>query len=94
MARFTKSHMFYSDYSWTVLNSDNPKITGVPGSTLLNRREGYETLYFINKFADIYNLVAQVYGARLEKIIRNKVPAHLHSQKHIKDWIEANWSTI
>jgi hypothetical protein len=94
MARFTKSDMGYTDYSWTVLNNDNSKITGEPDSTLLNRREGYEMLYFINKFAEIHHDDAHSIGKKLERIIREKVPAHLHSQQHIKDWIKANWSTL
>jgi hypothetical protein len=32
---------------------DNPKISGVPDSTLFNRNEGYEVLYLINRMTQV-----------------------------------------
>ena len=83
--------MYFRDYSWTVYGSDNPKITGKPDSTLLNREEGYEMLYFINKMADIYNLELISDCIKIERMIREKVPAGIHSQKAIETWIVDNW---
>ena len=74
MAVITKSELFYQDYSWTVLTGDNPKISGEPDSTLLNRKEGYEVLYFVNKFCEKYNLKQKTSAIKVEKIIRNEVP--------------------
>ncbi|PLX08446.1 MAG: hypothetical protein C0596_06205 [Marinilabiliales bacterium] len=56
MALISKSDLYYKYYSWTASSGDDPKITGTPDSTLLNRNEGYEILYFINKFAELHSL--------------------------------------
>ncbi|MCF8120404.1 MAG: hypothetical protein K9L83_09375 [Deltaproteobacteria bacterium] len=37
-----KSDLIYDDYSWTAYGDDNPKVSGEPDSTLLNRKEGYD----------------------------------------------------
>jgi hypothetical protein len=91
MALITKTDLYYSDYSWTVLNGDNPKITGEPDSTLLNRKEGYEILYFVNKFCELNELKQKASATKVERMIRAEVPNDIHSQKNIKEWIEKNW---
>lgn len=91
MAIYSKTDMVYNDYSWTVYSNDNPKITGEPDNTFLNRKEGYEILYFINKFAEIHSLKQKASGEKIEKTIREKVPSNIHSQKEIKKWVFDNW---
>ena len=91
MALITKSDLHYNDYLWTTYANDNPKITGEPDSTLLNRIEGYEILYFINKLSEIHKLKVKSSATKIEKMIRNEVPTNLHSQENIKKWIENNW---
>lgn len=91
MALITKSDLHYNDYSWSTYSNDNPKITGEPDSTLLNRKEGYEILYFINKLSEIYNLKVKKSAIKIENMIRNEVPSNLHSQENVKRWIESNW---
>jgi hypothetical protein len=92
MALITTSDLYYDDYSWSTYSNDDPKITGEPDSTLLNRKEGYEILYFINEFSKIHELKVKSLATKIEKMIRNEVPANLHSQENIKEWIEINWS--
>lgn len=92
MGLITKNELVYTDYSWTVLNGDNPKITGAPDSTLLNRNEGYEMLYFVNAFSEIHNFKNKVSPLKAERLIKEKVPANIHSQENIKLWLEQNWS--
>jgi hypothetical protein len=53
--------------------------------------EGYEILYFINKFTEIHKLNEKSSAIKIEKMIRNEVPSNLHSQENIKRWIESNW---
>jgi len=92
MALITRSDLYYSDYSWNALSGDNPKITGEPDGTLLNRKEGYEIIYFINKFCDKYELKQKASAIKIEKMIRNEVPTNIHSQEKIKNWIATNWN--
>ena len=55
MVNFSKADLQY-EYTWTTVTDDNPDETGTPDRDLLNRFEGYEVLYFINKFMDNNNL--------------------------------------
>ena len=92
MAVINKEDLYYKDYTWTVYVKDNPKVTGEPDSTLLNRKEGYEILYFVNKYCEIKGYVMKSSATKVEKMIRNEVPADIHSQLRIKEWIVANWT--
>ena len=90
MSLITKSELKY-DYSWTVLNGDNPKITGVPDSTLLNRNEGYEVLWFINKFAEKHNFKNKESAFKIERMLKSHLPENIRSQENVVGWIEDNW---
>lgn len=92
MALITKSDLYFTDYSWTAIAPDNPKVTGEPDSTLLNRKEGYEIIYFINKICSIKNFTQKTLATKIEKMIRNEVPSNIHSQLNIKNWINDNWN--
>jgi hypothetical protein len=92
MTLIKKSTLFYTDYSWTVIQNDSPKITGEPDNTLLNRMEGSEILYFINNFCDKFGLKREASALKIELMIRNEVPIHLKSQIKIKEWIKENWT--
>jgi hypothetical protein len=91
MALLTQHDLQYQ-YSWTALGDDDPKITGVPDSTLLNRQEGYEVLAFINRIAARSNWTTKAYGLKAERLIRNDVPGHLRSHAHIWQWLADNWN--
>ncbi len=91
MTLITKSDLKYNDYSWTTYSHDNPKVAGNPDSTLLNRKEGYEIVYFINKFCETYKFKSKLQALKIENMIRNEVPNNIHSQEKIKKWIEDNW---
>ena len=90
MGLFEKSDLKFS-YSWEVTPGDNPKTTGQPDSTLFNRNEGYEVLYLINRFAEIYDLCKKTSGHKIEKLIRMYLPSECISQEHVCEWIFAHW---
>ncbi|SBV91744.1 conserved hypothetical protein [uncultured Desulfovibrio sp.] len=84
--------VYEKSYIWKVLPNDNPKITGKPDSTLLNRNEGYEVLDFINNYMKTHKLSTVAEGQKVEKMIRNDVPKHIHSHSKISEWIADNWN--
>lgn len=92
MALMAKNELYYDDYSWEHIYGDDPEVTGQPDSTLLNRKEGYEILYFINVFCKLkrYSRIEQ--GIKVERMIREDVPSTIRSQENIKNWIEKNWN--
>ena len=79
------------DYKWTAYQGDDPKITGSPDNTLLNRNEGYEMLYFINRLAEIWKLQQKISLLKIEKMIKNHLPSNIRSQINVKNWIYSNW---
>jgi hypothetical protein len=78
-------------YSWSAISSDDPKATGKPDSTLLNRHEGYEVLHFINRLATSFDWKNKASGLKAEEMIRNKVPSNQRSHAHVKQWIVDHW---
>lgn len=92
MKLITREDLYYNNYFWTAMSGDNPKIIGEPDSTLLNRQEGYEVLYFINKFAEINGFKKKESATKVERMMQEEVPNNIRSQKNIKEWIEQNWN--
>lgn len=91
MALLTKNDLQYT-YSWTAYSGDDPKVTGSPDNTLLNRNEGYEVLYFINKLAELWDFKEKVSGKHIENMIHKKLPSNIRSQAKVKQWILDHWN--
>jgi len=87
---FTEVDLQYK-YSWEHTKKDDPKLRGEPDSSLLNRSEGYEVLYMIQRLMAAWNLKNVASGKKIEKMIREACPSNLHSQAHVKQWIDTNW---
>ncbi len=88
---YLKSDLKFINYSWTVMSNDDPKVTGKPDSTLLNRREGYEVLPFINRFAAAHGLKQKSSGLKIERLIHNYLPSNIRSHAGIEKWLVDNW---
>ena len=63
------------DYQWSAIPPDDARLTGKPDDVLLNRREGYEVLAFLNAHAEIYR--QEFRDAENEVVIRCHLPRHL-----------------
>lgn len=92
MAFYNRSDMIYPDYLWTHYPKDDPRISGLPGNTILNRRQGREVLYLINKMAELYNLKKKSNGRRIEILIREYLPESIRQQEEAESWIKENWN--
>lgn len=92
MNLLSRSDLHYeSEYMWTTLEFDNPKITGIPNSTYLSREEGYEVLAFINRFSKKHSLNQKISGLKLELMIHDHLPHSICSHADIEIWIQNNW---
>lgn len=80
------------EYSWKAIPPDDPRVTGKPDSTLLNREEGYEVLYFINRFADTNNWNSKNSGLKVEKLIKKHLPGTTRSHANVRQWLVDNWN--
>jgi hypothetical protein len=84
--------MQYNDYQWTAYPYDDPRATGKPDSTKLNRLVGYEVLYLINTLAVAWNLKQVSSCLKMEKLIREELPSKTIIQVDVKEWISKNWT--
>lgn len=91
MGLLAKSDLQYDDYEWTAYGNDDPEVTGKPDSTLLNRKEGYEVLYLINKIAEDNDFKKKESGLKLEEMIHDFLPGNIRSQENVVIWIGNNW---
>jgi hypothetical protein len=91
MAFFTKADLKFN-YSWKAKQEgDNPNLTGHPDRDLIDRNEGYEVLYYINKVAQESNWTSKSSGHKLERMLK-EVPGSLRSRKNITNWMIQNWN--
>jgi len=70
MANFTNANLRYPGYKHTALPDDDPRRTGKPDSTLLNKGESYEMTYFINTYMTKKNWVTIGTFQRIEEFIK------------------------
>lgn len=89
MSNFTRSNLKNS-YSWSADGGDNPKLKGQPDASLLDRTEGYEVLYMIQKLMDDWGLKEISSGQKIEKLIHD-CPSNIRSQENVKTWIRQKW---
>lgn len=89
--QISKSDLQYT-YSWSAVSGDNPKVSGEPDSTLLNRNEGYEILYLINKFSKMHNFLLKESCLKAERMIKKYLPSDIRSQANVKEWLVNNWA--
>ncbi|MFD0998186.1 hypothetical protein ACFQ21_02670 [Ohtaekwangia kribbensis] len=99
MYTFNKSDLYYSDYAWRTTEGDSAKVTGFPDSVLLNRHEGYEVVYFINRFVngqaswkDESNQRKKELGSKIEKMIHDYLPGDIRSHQKVHEWVVENWT--
>ncbi len=90
MGVFTRNDLVKQTYTWSADKGDNPKLKGEPDSSLLNRSEGYEVLYMINKIMVSKGLSTVSSGQKIEKMI-HATPSDQRSQVNVKNWINDNW---
>jgi len=89
MANFSRSDLQFT-YSWTTTEGDSKKVTGYPDDVLLNRHEGYEVLYFLNKYMDHRKVTSIGYFHRFEKAIHDSLPSNIRSHANVRDWLDKN----
>ena len=94
MGNFKKSDMLYNHYDWsTKENEDNPFIKNGKEAKELNRKEGWEVLYFINNNLNVSPVDAVKTCQKIEKMIRHDVPSDFKDRTEIAKWISDNFKT-
>lgn len=89
MANFGRTALRYA-YNWTVTEGDSKRVIGFPDNVLLNRSEGYEMLYFINRYMTTRNLSSLNDFQILERYIKESIPTNYRSHSNIRQWLDLN----
>ena len=90
MILFSRRNLHYSDYKWSVYPANDPHVTGKPDETPFNKEEGNEVIYLINKLMILWDYRFANTGNKMEKLIHDKLPATVITQKEVLTWIKAN----
>lgn len=90
MANMKKKNLGFKDYNWKAVN-DNPGLRGKVERDQLNRKQGYEVLYFVNFFLEKYMLTEPETGRKIERLLRSEVPKKLKNRHDIEKWLVENW---
>jgi len=86
MATIGKDDLQFT-YTWRAIPPDDPRITGTPDSTLLNREEGYEVLAFLNRVCT----ETKAQALKAERMIKQHLPGTTRSHANVLAWLIANW---
>ncbi len=92
---FKQADMLYRDYHDTASEGDDAaRVRRGAEAVLLNRRERYELLYFIQDLAEDWGWTGYPLARyqRLERIIRKEVTGNIRSRTGIQAWIEARYT--
>ncbi len=87
-----KKHDLQYSYPHSTAGGDDPTKRGEPDSSMLNRHQWYEMLYFVNKFANTVGNSRKDVAQKAERLIHTKVPGNLRSHAHVSDWLRGNWT--
>jgi len=90
MILFSIKNLFYKDYNWTTYSSKDPKVFGKPDNTIFNPKEGNEVVYLINKLMILWDYRFSNTGNKIEKLIHDSLPADIHTQEEVQNWIKDN----
>jgi len=87
-----KSDLQYN-YPVSTSGSDDPSKRNEPDSSLLNRREWYEMLYFVNKFSNTHGKSSVGVAKKAERLIHKHLPSNVRSHDNVSNWLVNNWNT-
>jgi len=91
LMKITESDLCYSDYQWDSFSESDPRISGKPGKTIVDRDQGHELVYIINCFIRKFHLTDKSDARKIEIMIREEMPETIKRQDRIMAWIEENW---
>ncbi|GAA4327519.1 hypothetical protein GCM10023149_30960 [Mucilaginibacter gynuensis] len=67
---FDRGDLLYGGYKHTAHPDDDPRLTGRPDSTMLNRNESYEMAYFINRYMNQKGYLQISTGQKIERYLK------------------------
>lgn len=90
MPGFDKFSLLYT-YSWT--DEDKAKLyKHTTDDDIIDRKNGYQLLDFMNHFFKISGLMTLDSFHRLEKLIGRHLPEKYTTRGEMKNWLGRNWN--
>lgn len=77
-------------YSWNTPEGMVNDIEGFPADVVLNCNEGYEVLYFINRYMEDIDWATIKSFNNIELLIRDWLPLGTHTHQEVKNWLDQN----
>lgn len=91
MARFSRDDLV-EVYTWTDVDPEDPRISGVPDKTDFDSGHGHEVLFLINALMSEWDLINKKSGGKMERMIKD-LPAEICCQEEARDWIKEKWKS-
>lgn len=63
----------------------------VPTTFMLNTRDWFEVLYFVNRFATEYGDGDRLFALRAERLIHEHLPPGVRVCRQVNDWLLQHW---
>ena len=86
--------LYYKDYSWTLYNENDPKVSGKPDDTCFNKEEGLEVLYMVKNISSTLGFTYKKSEYKIEKMIHKFLPRHKRSQAQVVKWVLDHWTVF
>jgi hypothetical protein len=86
--QFKREDLKYT-YSW---NEDYREKAGIDQDDIIDRNNGYQMLFFYNRFLKLHGLFSQSSLHRLEKLVCKYLPEKINTRAEIKLWLGKNWN--
>lgn len=92
---FTKSDLYYKDYSWAADGGDNPHYKKYLDRIKVDKTEGYEVVYFCNDFLKDHNkLATKTNFQRVERLIRSNELKNIVYRSTLNFEVNRRWNII
>jgi len=90
MTDYSRKKLLRYNYSWAH-PAEQKSYESYKDNDIIDRNNGFELLDFINRFMGIHGMEADRSFSKLERLIKNYMPADLKTRIEIKMWLRKNW---
>jgi hypothetical protein len=71
---------------------DNAANRRIPLTVVLNTRDWFDVLYFVNRFATLYGGGERAFALKAERLIHEHLPLGVRFIRHVEDWLLQHWN--
>jgi len=90
MANFSSTVLRHSCV-FTTPEEVSRKISGFPETAVLNVNEGFEVLYFINRYMAYRGWFAPATFQDIESYLKTRLPFKVRTHSAVKEWLDLNF---